>query len=70
MASLELTFDTEAKTPFPATEFVTEYTTVRLNKPVEIPGVAGLLGLRVKGDSGWGQVRFEIEDAKGEVFKG
>ena len=69
-ACLELTLDTEAKTPFPATEFVTEYTTVRLNKPVEIPGVAGLLGLRVKGDSGWGQVRFEIEDAKGEVFKG
>lgn len=69
-ACLELTLDTDAKTCVPITEFVTEYTTVRLNKPLEIPGIAGLFGLRVKGDSGWGQVRFEIEDAKGEVFKG
>ena len=69
-ACLELTLDTAAKTAQPVTEFVTEYTTVRLRKPVEIPGVTALLGLRVKGDSNWGQVRFEIEDAKGEIFKG
>lgn len=35
-----------------------------------IPGETALLGLRVKGNSNWGQVRFEIEDADGEVFKG
>ena len=69
-ACLELTLDTDAPTKAPVTEFVTEYTTVRLAKPVAVPGVAALLGVRVKGDSGWGQVRFEIEDAEGEVFKG
>ena len=67
---LELTLDTGAKTVSPVTEFITEYTTVRFRKPVEVPGVAGLLGLRVKGNSNWGQLRFEIEDSKGEVFKG
>ena len=69
-ACLELTLDTGAKTQFPVTEFVTEYTTVRFRKPVEIPGAAALLGLRVKGNSNGAQVRFEIEDAEGEVFKG
>ena len=69
-ACLELTLDTGAKTPFPVTEFVTEYTTVRFRKPVEILGAAALFGLRVKGNSNGAQVRFEIEDAAGEVFKG
>jgi len=69
-ACLELTLDTTAKRPFPVTEFVTEYTTLRFKSPVAVPGRAALFGLRVKGDSNWGQVRFEIEDAEGEVFKG
>ena len=69
-ACLELTLDTAAKTPFPAAELVTEYTTVRLREPVAVPGEVGLVGLRVKGGSSWAQVRFEIEDAEGEVFKG
>ena len=69
-ACLELTLDTTAKTAYPLTEFVTEYTTVRFRESVPVPGVSGLLGVRVKGDSGWGQLRFEIEDAEGEVFKG
>ncbi len=50
-------------------KYVTEYTTVRLAKPVPLEGEPALIGVWVKGNSNWGQIRFEIEDARGEVFK-
>ena len=49
--------------------YVTEYTTLRFQEPKLIPGDPAVIGVWVKGDSNWGQIRFEIEDAKGEVFK-
>ena len=52
-----------------ASHYVTEYTTVRFAKPVELAGEPSVLGIKVNGNSNWGQLRFEIEDADGEVFK-
>ena len=49
--------------------FLTEYTTLTFRKPVALPGAAKGVGLWVKGDGNGGQVRFEIEDAKGRVFR-
>ena len=51
------------------TEYVTEYTTMRFKEPVPVEGEPELLGVWVSGNSNGGQIRFEIEDAKGEVFK-
>ena len=53
----------------PVSKYVTEYTTLRLDKPVAISGDPAVLGVWVKGNSNWGRVRFEIEDADGEVFR-
>ena len=50
-------------------KYVTEYTTLRLKEPAPIPGNPAAVGIWVKGNSNWGQIRFEIEDAEGEVFK-
>ena len=49
--------------------YVTRYTTMRFKEPKPIEGKPNVIGVWVKGDSNWGQVRFEIEDAQGEVFK-
>lgn len=74
---IELTLE-EAKNPPKATSksgkrysdrYITRYTTLRLKEPVEFAGKPAVLGVWVKGDSNWGQIRFEIEDADGEVFK-
>jgi len=55
-------------------DFVTEYTTLRLKAPTLIAGTedpaTAALGIWVRGNSNWGQIRLEIEDAEGEVFKG
>ena len=51
------------------TEYVTEYTTLRFKEPVAIEGEPELIGVWVRGNSNGGQIRFEIEDADGEVFK-
>ena len=50
--------------------YITEYTTLRLKEPKALAGEPELIGVWVKGNSNWGQVHFEIEDAEGEVFKG
>lgn len=50
-------------------KYVTEYTTIRFKEPIPLPGNPEVIWARVKGNSNWGQVRFEIEDARGEVFK-
>ena len=49
--------------------YVTRYTTMRFKEPKPVEGKPNVIGVWVKGDSNWGQVRFEIEDAQGEVFK-
>ena len=49
--------------------YVTRYTTMRFKEPKSVEGKPNIIGVWVKGDSNWGQVRFEIEDAQGEVFK-
>lgn len=50
-------------------KYVTEYTTVRFREPIALEGDPSVIFARVRGDSNWGQIRFEIEDADGEVFK-
>ena len=49
--------------------YVTRYTTMRFKESKPVDGKPNVIGVWVKGDSNWGQVRFEIEDAQGEVFK-
>lgn len=61
---LELKLDKSAEK---VNKYYTEYTTLRLKRPVAVEK-AETIGIRVKGDSNWGQVRFEIEDAEGERF--
>ncbi len=50
--------------------YITEFTTIRLKEPVVVNGNPKAVGVWIKGNSSWGQVRFEIEDAQGEIFKG
>jgi hypothetical protein len=50
-------------------EIVNEYTTLRLNQPVAVAGAPGTIGVWVKGDSGWGKIIFEIEDAAGTAWR-
>jgi hypothetical protein len=37
-------------------------------KPIEIPGKARALGIRANGNSGWGRIVYEVQDAKGETY--
>jgi len=46
-------------------DIMSEYAVIRLKKPIMVPGTPTTLGLWVKGNSGWGEVYWEIEDAKG-----
>ncbi len=55
--------------PAKTTSFWTEYTTLRFAQPIPVAGKPSVLGVEVMGNSNWGQFRFEIEDADGEVFK-
>ncbi len=50
-------------------KYITEYTTLRFKEPVPVPGNPVGLGVLIKGNSSWGTVRFEIEDAQGEIFR-
>jgi hypothetical protein len=45
---------------------VGEYASLRLKEPVLIPGQPHSLGVWIKGDSSWGRIFWELEDAKGE----
>ena len=62
---LEVSLDTSRTN---ISRYVTEYTTLRLAEPVVIEGHANRIGVWVKGNSSWGQVRFELEDAEGGTF--
>jgi hypothetical protein len=66
-AAIELELKTD-KTPN-LSKYITEYSTVRLSTPAPVSGNPAALGVWVKGNSNWGRVMFEIEDAKGEVWK-
>jgi hypothetical protein len=66
-ACLEIALDTSKNAD--TSKYVTEYTTVRFAESIPLEGRPVLVGCWIKGNSNWGQIRFEIEDAKGEVFK-
>jgi len=57
------------KTDKPISKYITEYTTLRLKQPVAVAGTPSAIGVWVKGNSGWGRVMFEIEDAEGEIWR-
>ncbi len=46
-------------------EIFYEYAVLRLKEPVVLPGKANTVGIWIKGNSGWGQIFWEIEDAQG-----
>jgi len=47
------------------TPLLSEYAVIRLKAPVTLPGEPTTVGVWVKGNSGWGQVYWEIKDAGG-----
>ncbi|MDD5707199.1 MAG: hypothetical protein PHR35_14845 [Kiritimatiellae bacterium] len=49
-------------------DIVSEYVFLKLKEPVAIPGEPTALGVWVKGNSSWGRVMWEFEDAKGETW--
>jgi len=46
-----------------------EYGVITAAKPVPLPGEPHTLGLWVKGNSSWGKVVFEFQDAAGAVWR-
>jgi hypothetical protein len=63
-AVIELTLAPEPTVPWP----VARYITLKPKNAVALPGTPEAVGVWVKGNSSWGKVFFEIEDAKGEKF--
>ena len=59
----------ELKTDKDLGKYITEYTTLRLDAPAAVSGTPAGIGVWVKGNSNWGRVLFEIEDAEGEVWR-
>ncbi len=64
-ACLELELKREGEVP----HVVGEYTALRLKKPLPMGGKPHTVGVWVKGDSSWGRIFWEIEDAKGERWR-
>ena len=62
---LEVALDT---TQEKVNRYFTEYTTLWLKEPVTIEDPNETIGVWVKGNSSWGQVRFTIVDRDGEEF--
>lgn len=62
---LELDLQHQGEVP----DVVGEYTALRLNQPLPIMGKPDTVGVWVKGDSSWGRIFWEIEDAKGERWR-
>lgn len=48
---------------------ISEFTFLRAAEPLEAPGQPTDVGLWVKGDSGWGKIVFEIEDARQTTWR-
>ncbi len=61
-ACLELELKREGEVP----HVVGEYAALRLKQPLPMGGKPHTLGVWVKGDSSWGRIFWEVEDAKGE----
>src|SRR5262249_50825348 len=61
-ACLELELRHEGEVP----HVVGEYAVMRLKQPLPIAGKPHTVGVWVKGDSSWGRIFWEIEDAGGE----
>ncbi|RFC43127.1 MAG: hypothetical protein DVB28_001652 [Verrucomicrobia bacterium] len=61
-ACLELEPRPEGNLP----DIVGEYASLRLNVPAPIPGTPDTVGVWVKGNSSWGRIFWEVQDAKGE----
>jgi hypothetical protein len=59
---LELELKHEGEVP----HVVGEYAALRLKRPLPVPGTPHAFGMWVKGDSSWGRIFWEIEDADGE----
>ena len=49
-------------------ELMREYGFLRLDKAIEIPGKPDTIGIQVKGNSSWGKIYLELEDADGEIW--
>ena len=64
-ACLELELQQEGAVP----NVVGEYTALKLKQPLPISGMPHTVGVWVKGDSGWGHIYWEIEDAKGDHWR-
>jgi hypothetical protein len=47
---------------------IQEYCSIKLKTPVLVPGEPDTVGVWVKGNSGWGKLFFEFEDAEGEKW--
>ena len=62
---LELELQRKGEVP----NVVGEYTALRLKQPLPIIGKPHSVGVWVKGDSSWGRIFWEIEDAKGERWR-
>lgn len=50
-------------------DIVSEYTVMKLKSAVPVSGKPERIGLWVKGDSGWGKIVFEIQDATGALWR-
>lgn len=47
---------------------ISRYTTLQAKEPIPVPGEPKSIGMWVKGNSCWGRVFWEFEDAKGATF--
>jgi hypothetical protein len=50
-------------------DYIGEYCAIATAKPAPLPGEPHTLGLWVKGNSSWGKVVFEFQDAAGNVWR-
>ncbi len=50
-------------------DYIGEYCAITTTKPASLPGEPHTLGLWVKGNSSWGKVVFEFQDAAGTVWR-
>jgi len=52
----------------PRADIMQEYGMIRMRQPAVIPGTPDTLGIWVKGNSTWGKIFLELEDADGEIW--
>jgi len=62
--ALQLTLQPQPEVPWP----VSRYLVLKAKEAMPVPGKPTSVGVWVKGNSCWGRVFFELEDAKGEKF--